>query len=90
MDSWVEGAKGASATTFAMGEDIDLSARTYYRKAEGGEWTLVIVRPLSIEGGSSLKSGGGANIAFAVWQGGKGEVGARKCVTMQWTPVVIM
>lgn len=55
-----------------------------------GEWTVVIVRPLSIEGGSSLKSGGGANIGLAVWQGGKGEVGARKCVTMQWTPVVIM
>ncbi len=56
----------------------------------GGEWTVVIVQPLSIEGGSSLKSGGGANIGLAVWQGGKGEVGARKCVTMQWTPVVIM
>lgn len=55
-----------------------------------GEWTLVIVRPVTIEGGSSIKSGGkAANIAFAVWQGGKGEVGARKCVTMQWTPVVI-
>lgn len=63
---------------------------TAHGEWRGGEWTLVIVRPLSIEGGSSLKSGGGANIAFAVWQGGKGEVGARKCVTMQWTPVVIM
>ena len=63
---------------------------TAHGEWRGGEWTLVIVRPLTIEGGSSLKSGGGANIAFAVWQGGKGEVGARKCVTMQWTPVVIM
>ncbi len=52
-----------------------------------GEWTLVIVRPLAIEGGSTLKRGGAGNIAFAAWQGGKGEVGSRKSVTMQWMPV---
>ncbi|MFO0547756.1 MAG: cytochrome-c oxidase, cbb3-type subunit I [Polyangiaceae bacterium] len=51
-----------------------------------GEWRLVIVRPLVIEGGSELKSGADGNIGFAAWQGGKGEVGSRKCVTMQWTP----
>jgi hypothetical protein len=55
-----------------------------------GEWTLVIVRKLEIEGGSTLKGGAKGNIAFAVWQGGKGEVGSRKCVTMQWTPVSIL
>ncbi len=54
-----------------------------------GEWTLVIVRPLIIERGSTLKPGGTSNIAFAVWQGGKGEVGSRKCLTMQWTPVKV-
>ncbi|MBL8715202.1 MAG: hypothetical protein JNL79_04370 [Myxococcales bacterium] len=54
-----------------------------------GEWTLVIVRPLVIDGGSTLKPGGTSNIAFAVWQGGKGEVGSRKCLTMQWTPVKV-
>jgi len=54
-----------------------------------GEWTLVIVRPLTVEGGSNLKAGVDGNIAFAVWQGGKGEVGSRKCVTMQWTPIKI-
>ncbi|MBI2392337.1 MAG: hypothetical protein HYV09_22310 [Deltaproteobacteria bacterium] len=54
-----------------------------------GEWTLVIVRPLAIPGYSSLKLGAEGNVAFAVWQGGKGEVGSRKCVTMQWTPVRI-
>lgn len=55
-----------------------------------GEWVLVIVRPLAIEGGSTLKPGGAGNIAFAIWQGGKGEVGSRKCVTMQWTPVKVL
>lgn len=54
-----------------------------------GEWTLVIVRPLAIEGGSTLKAGTPGIVAFAAWQGGKGEVGSRKSVTMTWTPVTI-
>lgn len=54
-----------------------------------GEWRLVVVRPLQVEGGSKLAAGAVGNIAFAIWQGGKGEVGSRKCVTMQWTPVRI-
>ncbi len=57
---------------------------------KNGEWTLVIVRPLAIEGGATMKAGEGGNIAFAVWQGGKGEVGSRKCVTMAWTPVRVL
>lgn len=55
-----------------------------------GEWTLVVVRPLAIEGGSTLRVGSEGKIAFAIWQGGKGEVGSRKCVTMQWTPVKVL
>jgi hypothetical protein len=54
-----------------------------------GWWTLVIVRSLAVEGGSTLKVGTPGRIAFAVWQGGQGEVGSRKCVTMNWTPVTI-
>lgn len=53
------------------------------------QWTVMIVRPLSLEGGSMLASGKKGNTAFAVWQGGKGEVGSRKSVTMSWTPLVI-
>lgn len=49
-----------------------------------GEWTLVVVRPLAIENGSSLKPGAAGNVAFAAWQGGKGEVGSRKCVALSW------
>ncbi len=50
-----------------------------------GTWTLVISRPLAIEGGSQLKLGGKSYAAFAVWQGGDGEVGSRKCLTMAWS-----
>lgn len=54
-----------------------------------GEWRLVITRPLTSEGGSVLTPGGKSFVAFAIWQGGAGEVGSRKCLTMMWTPVEI-
>lgn len=54
-----------------------------------GAWTLVISRPLSIEGGSVLKPGGKSWAAFAVWQGGEGEVGSRKCLTMAWSTLLV-
>ncbi|MCU0696815.1 MAG: ethylbenzene dehydrogenase-related protein [Myxococcaceae bacterium] len=53
-----------------------------------GGWTLVISRPLVIEGGSTLKPGAKSWAAFAVWQGGQGEVGSRKCLTMAWSTLV--
>lgn len=56
---------------------------------ENGEWTLVITRPLLIDGGSTVKPGGSTFVAFAVWQGGMGEVGSRKAVTMVWTPLEV-
>jgi DMSO reductase family type II enzyme heme b subunit len=56
---------------------------------KNGEWNVVIVRPLKYEGGSSLEQGKSAYMAFAVWQGAKKEVGARKSVTMSWVPLVI-
>jgi hypothetical protein len=54
-----------------------------------GWWTLVIARPMAIEGGSRLASGSVSQIAFAAWQGGKGEVGSRKSIIMAWTPVKV-
>lgn len=56
---------------------------------KNGEWTLVIARPLQRENGSSLEMGKVGNIAFAVWQGGKKEVGSRKSVTMSWVPLQV-
>lgn len=52
-----------------------------------GVWTLVIVRPMQRPGGSSFMPGDTTFAAFAVWQGGEGEVGSRKSVTMSWTPL---
>ncbi|MCC7108323.1 MAG: hypothetical protein IT382_03475 [Deltaproteobacteria bacterium] len=54
-----------------------------------GEWTLVISRPLMIDGGSQLAAGKKNFVAFAAWQGGQGEVGSRKSVTMTWTNLVV-
>lgn len=54
-----------------------------------GEWTLVVVRPLAIDGGSTLEPKGKGFVAFAAWQGGMGEVASRKSLTMSWIPVVL-
>lgn len=54
-----------------------------------GEWQVVLVRPLSIDGGSTIKIGAENHVAFAVWQGGKDEVGSRKCLTLNWMPVKV-
>lgn len=52
-------------------------------------WTVVIARPLARENGSVLLEGGDTFLGFAIWQGGKDEVGSRKSVTMSWTPMHI-
>jgi hypothetical protein len=51
-------------------------------KATPGGWSVVIVRPLP----AGVGQGGRSQVAFAVWQGGKGEVGARKMRT-GWIPL---
>lgn len=54
-----------------------------------GEWTVIISRPLKREDGSLLTPGVGSFAAFAVWQGAQDEVGSRKSLTMNWTPLKI-
>lgn len=54
---------------------------------ENGRWSVVIIRPLSQVGASQLVPGKDGNVGFAVWQGGKDEVGSRKSLTMNWEPV---
>lgn len=56
---------------------------------KNGVWNVVITRPLAIEGGSTIVPGGTNALAFAVWQGGKDEVGSRKSLVMAWTPLVV-
>ncbi len=64
-------------------EDRDSIA---YGDWKNGEWTVVISRALKRANGSVLESGKKSAFGLAVWQGGKDEVGARKALTMIWTP----
>lgn len=77
-------AEGFSTSSVLDAHDAD--ARGVW---DNGEWTVVIARPLEREGGSMLTVGKDSFLGFAVWQGGEGEVGARKCVTMMWTPLKV-
>ena len=56
---------------------------------KNGQWTVVISRPLKSKVASNLDIGKNSFICFAVWQGGKGEVGSRKAVTLSWIPINI-
>jgi DMSO reductase family type II enzyme heme b subunit len=46
-------------------------------------WTVMLVRPLSPE----LAAGKRSQVAFAIWDGARGEVGARK-MRSAWIPIV--
>ncbi len=67
-------------------ENVNADAQGVYKD---GQWQVVITRPLKREGASVLPAGSSTFLAFAVWQGGKDEVGSRKSVTMSWTPLHI-
>lgn len=71
-------------STSAVFEAYDANATGRWHN---GEWVVVITRPLTREGGSTLRAGKETFVGFAVWQGGAGEVGSRKSVTMMWTPL---
>jgi len=53
-------------------------------KATPGGWAVVMVRPLP----AGLRPGARTQVAFAVWQGQKGEVGARK-MRSGWIPLAL-
>lgn len=67
-------------------ENARAIAKGVWRK---NQWQVMIARPLKLQGGSELEIGKKGFVAFAVWQGGKGEVGSRKSVTMSWIPLEI-
>jgi len=54
-----------------------------------GWWTVVIARPLVIDGASTLRAGAATSVAWAVWQGGEREVGSRKSVAINWVPLKV-
>jgi hypothetical protein len=75
-------AEGFSTSSVQKGQTGD--ARGVWAN---GRWALVITRPLAVEGASVLDPASKGYIAFAAWQGGQGEVGSRKSVTMVWLPM---
>lgn len=55
-----------------------------------GMWSVVITRPMGIDGGSTLVAGQPNALSFAVWQGGEDEVASRKCIHMAWLPLKVL
>jgi len=55
-----------------------------------GQWTVVLTLPLTGDSAEAprLSPGQKTVVAFAVWEGGKGEVGSRKAWS-NWTPLVL-
>jgi DMSO reductase family type II enzyme heme b subunit len=53
-------------------------------KTTASGWSVVLARPLP----AGVKPGGRSQVAFAVWQGAKGEIGARKMRT-GWIPLAV-
>jgi hypothetical protein len=62
----------------------DRTVSTGAGKATTTGWSVVIVRPLP----NGLAAGGRSQVAFAVWQGSKGEAGARK-MRSGWIPLAV-
>jgi hypothetical protein len=58
------------------------SSGTGKRSATG--WAVVLVRPLPAQIGAGKRS----QVAFAVWDGARGEVGARK-MRSAWVPIAV-
>lgn len=101
-ESFVGGTAAGNAQSFAKSGVDEIFAEGFGSSAvienpeskgkgtwKNNEWTVVIARPLAHQGGSVLEVGKKSHAAFAVWQGGKQEVGGRKALTMAWSPILI-
>ncbi|MBI4393050.1 MAG: hypothetical protein HY556_04520 [Euryarchaeota archaeon] len=66
--------------TLTRTEDPDLQIKSAF---ENGAWSVVFLRPLPAQY-PPLKVGGQGAMNFAVWDGGEGEVGARKSPSYEW------
>jgi hypothetical protein len=74
------------AEGFGTSAAIPGSGSTGRGEWKDGTWTVVLSRPLACPQGSVLEVGKSSAFGLAVWQGGEGEAGARKSITMVWTP----
>jgi hypothetical protein len=85
----IEGVNELLAEGYGSSAPLEASFAKAISKWENGEWTVVITRPIQPKQGSIIKIDGVTPIAFAVWQGGKDEVGSRKSVTMIWINLLL-
>jgi len=74
-------AEGFGSST--VREDNTSLSKAEWKK---GEWVVVISRELKRSKGSVLVPGKGSSFSVAIWQGGKGEVGSRKALSLEWIP----
>lgn len=77
------------AEGFGSSSVIENSRAEAVGEWKNGQWSVEISRPIELNGGSSLQMGKSTFVAFAVWQGGKGEVGSRKSITLSWEPLLL-
>jgi len=77
------------AEGFGSSQVIDNHEAIANGEWKNGEWNVVISRPLKSKIGSKLENGKNNFVCFAVWQGGKDEVGSRKSVSLAWIPLEI-
>ena len=78
QDLWAEGfgTLTADPKTVSRGRGVH----------DGKRWRVVIARPLDASDSEALRPGARTYAAFAVWDGGHGDVGARKMRT-GWVPL---
>ncbi len=75
-----------SATHWGWQPDQILESSAQY---EDGHWTLVVTRPLALEGGETLKAGSDVRyIGFAAWDGHNDESGEKHSAS-QWIRLMI-
>lgn len=64
--------------------DAGTAVSTGSGKPTASGWSVVLARPLP----AGVRPGGRSQVAFAVWQGAKGEIGARK-MRSGWIPLAV-
>lgn len=87
-DQIIEEANAEGAGTFKSKRIENTSGEG---KWENGGWSVVFRRPLHVTDTASVqfRIGDRTPIAFAVWEGGRGEVGGRKAVSAAWAEILV-
>lgn len=78
-------ARGFGSTTFRPQMSQQVKATAEWKQ---GQWTVVLVRPLQVDGGLPLASGERRSIAFAIWDGKAQDRNGQKLITI-WQDLVL-